>query len=156
MGTTGSGKTTIGELLSQRLGWEFTDADNFHPGANIEKMSRGVPLNDADRAPWLGILHERIVAWLAAGQDAILACSALKQSYRDQLVVGLEVKLVYLKGSYQLFAERVHARKGHFAKESILSGQFRDLEEPANAITVDARLSPKAVVSEICRQLGLG
>jgi len=155
MGTTGSGKTTVGTLLAQRTGWEFADGDNFHPRANIEKMSRGIPLDDADRAPWLAILHENIAAWLAAGQNAVLACSALKQSYRDRLLVSPEVKLVYLKGAYELFATRIHARKGHFAKEDILTGQFRDLEEPGNALTVDARLAPRQLVSQICGQLSL-
>jgi gluconokinase len=155
MGTTGSGKTTIGTLLAQRAGFEFADGDQFHPATNVAKMSRGMPLNDADRAPWLAILHDKIVAWLAVGQNAILTCSALKQKYRDLLVIGPDVKLVYLKGSYELFAQRIHARKGHFAKEDILAGQFRDLEEPSNAISVDAELSPEEIVSEICKCLGL-
>jgi gluconokinase len=155
MGTTGSGKTTVGTLLAQRTGWEFADADNFHPAANIEKMSRGIPLDDADRAPWLATLREKILAWIAARQNAILACSALKQSYRDELLVSPEVKLVYLKGTYELFAARIHARKGHFAKEDILAGQFRDLQEPANAVVEDARLSPEEMASGICRQLAL-
>jgi gluconokinase len=155
MGTTGSGKTTIGTLLAQRTGFEFADGDAFHPAANVAKMSRGIPLDDADRAPWLAILRDKILAWLAARQNAILACSALKQKYRDQLVVSPDVKLVYLKGSYELFAQRIHARKGHFAHEDILAGQFRDLEEPSNAINVDARLSPEEMVADICKQLGL-
>jgi gluconokinase len=155
MGTTGSGKTTVGTLLAQRTGFEFADGDAFHPAANVAKMSRGIPLDDADRAPWLAILHGKIVAWLAANQDAVLACSALKQSYRDQLVISPDVKLVYLKGSYELFAQRIHARKGHFAKEDILAGQFCDLEEPLNALTVDAELSPEEMVSEICKRLDL-
>jgi gluconokinase len=155
MGTTGSGKTTIGTLLAQRTGFAFADGDEFHPAANVAKMSRGIPLDDADRAPWLAILHDKIAAWLAAGQDAILACSALKQKYRDELVISRDVKLVYLKGSYELFAQRIHARKGHFAKEGILAGQFRDLEEPPNAIAVDAGRSPEDMVSEICKRLGL-
>jgi gluconokinase len=155
MGTTGSGKTTIGTLLAQRTGFEFADGDAFHPAANVAKMSRGIPLDDADRAPWLAILRDKILAWLAARQNAILACSALKQKYRDQLVVSPDVKLVYLKGSYELFAQRIHARKGHFAHEDILAGQFRDLEEPSNAINVDARLSPEEMVADICKQLAL-
>jgi gluconokinase len=155
MGTTGSGKTTIGTLLARRAGFEFADGDEFHPAANVAKMSRGIPLDDADRAPWLAILHDKIDGWLAAGRNAVLTCSALKQKYRDQLVISPEVKLVYLKGSYQLFAQRIHARKGHFAKEDILAGQFRDLEEPSNAITVDAELAPEEMVSEICKRLGL-
>jgi gluconokinase len=154
MGTTGSGKTTIGTLLAQRIGFVYADADTFHPPANVAKMSRGIPLDDADRAPWLAILHDKIVAWLAAGQNTVLACSALKQKYRDQLVISPDVKLVYLKGSYELFAQRIHARKGHFAHEDILAGQFRDLEEPSNAITVDAALSPEEIVAKIREHLG--
>jgi gluconokinase len=155
MGTTGSGKTTLGTLLAQRTGWEFADADNFHPPANVEKMSRGIPLDDADRAPWLAVLHDKITAWLAGGQNAILACSALKQSYRDQLLVSEEVKLVYLQGTYELFARRIHARKDHFAKEDILAYQFRDLEAPADAFTLDARLSSEKLVAQVCSELEL-
>ena len=154
-GTTGSGKTTIGTLLARRLAWEFADADEFHPPANIAKMSRGIPLTDEDRAPWLGLLRDKISEWLDAGRDTILACSALKQRYREKLVTGPKVRLVYLKGGYALFAQRVNSRKGHFAKEDILAGQFRDLEEPTDAVTVDAGLAPAAIVSEICHQLGL-
>lgn len=155
MGTTASGKTTIGTLLSKRLGWEFADGDDFHPAANIAKMKQGIPLTDADRAPWLQALHDKIVAWSAESQNVVLACSALKQSYRDELLVGSLVKLVYLKGSYELFAQRVQARKGHFAKIDILAGQFKDLEEPAEAITVDARHSPEEMTDEICASLSL-
>lgn len=154
MGTTGSGKTTVGRLLAGRLGWEFADADDFHPPANIAKMRQGLPLDDADRAPWLKILHDQILQWNAETLNAVLACSALKQSYRDELLVGSIVKLVYLKGSYELFSRRIQARHGHFAKVAILEGQFRDLEEPANAITVDATLSPEEIVRQIRKQLG--
>jgi len=156
MGTTGSGKTTVGTLLAQRMGWEFADADDFHPPANVEKMSRGIPLEDADRAPWLAILRDKIAGWIQAGQNGVLACSALKQRYRDELRVSPEVKLVYLQGSYELFAERIHARVGHFAKEGILAGQFRDLEEPRDGVTLDARLSPEELVSQIRAKLALG
>jgi gluconokinase len=155
MGTTGSGKTTIGELLARRTGWEFADADNFHPAANVEKMGRGFPLDDADRAPWLVVLREKIAGWLSEGRPVILACSALKESYREQLLVSAAVKLVYLRGDYELFAERIQARKGHFAKENLLAGQFRDLEEPTNALTLDSRLRPEELVSQICAQLNL-
>lgn len=154
MGTTGSGKTTVGRLLASRLGWEFADADDFHPPANIAKMRQGLPLDDADRAPWLKILHDKILEWNAEAHNVVLACSALKQSYRDELLVGPVVKLVYLKGSYELFSRRIQSRHGHFAKVAILEGQFRDLEEPADAITVDAALSPEEIVTQICKQLG--
>jgi gluconokinase len=155
MGTTGSGKTTIGQLLAGRLGWEFDDADSFHPPANIEKMSHGIPLGDADRAPWLLALHKAIAAWITAGKNVVLACSALKQAYRDELRVNAEVRFVYLKGSYELFAERIHERHGHFAGDKILAGQFADLEEPQDALTVDAKLTPEEIVGEIRTRLRL-
>ncbi len=119
MGTTGSGKTTIGRLLAKSLGWGFVDADDFHPPANVEKMKHGIPLTDADREPWLKALHDKIVEWNAGKHNAVLACSALKQSYRDELRGSSEVKFVYLKGSYELFSRRVLSRKGHFAKQGI-------------------------------------
>jgi gluconokinase len=156
MGPTGSGKTTIGSLLARRLGWEFVDADQFHSAANKAKMHQGIPLTDADRVPWLAAIHREISRWLAEKRNVVLACSALKQSYREQLWQGGEVKLVYLKGSYDQIAERLRARKGHFADEHILAGQFADLEEPTDAITVDISGSPVEIVEEICRRLGIG
>jgi gluconokinase len=154
MGTTGSGKTTVGSLLAKRLGWEFVDADDFHPPANVEKMKHGIPLTDADRMPWFKILHDKIAAWIAERRSVVLACSALKQSYRDELTVGPEVKFVYLKGSYELFSTRVLGRKGHFAKQDLIASQFATLEEPRDAITVDATPSPEAIVEEVRRKLG--
>jgi gluconokinase len=154
MGTTGSGKTTIGSLLAKRLGWEFEDADDFHPPSNVEKMKHGIPLTDADREPWLKALHDKIVEWTAEKRSVVLACSALKQSYRDELRASSDVKFVYLKGSYQLFSERVLARKGHFAKQDLLASQFATLEEPTDAIIVDAAPSPEQIVSEVRRKLG--
>jgi gluconokinase len=155
MGVTGSGKTTIGELLARRLGWKFADADDFHSAANKAKMHQGIPLTDADRLPWLGAIHDQIEKWVALRQNVVLACSALKQSYRQLLWNGPEVQFVYLKGSYEQIAERLRARKGHFADEHILAGQFRDLEEPNDAVTVDVGGSPEEIVDEICRRLGL-
>jgi gluconokinase len=155
MGVTGSGKTTIGELLARRLGWKFADADDFHSAANKAKMHQGIPLTDADRLPWLGAIHDQIEKWVALRQNVVLACSALKQSYRQLLWNGPEVQFVYLKGSYEQIAERLRARKGHFADEHILAGQFRDLEEPNGAVTVDVGGSPEEIVDEICRRLGL-
>jgi gluconokinase len=154
MGTTGSGKTTIGTLLAKRLRWEFADADDFHPPANVAKMTHGIPLTDADREPWLQALHDRILRWDSESRNVVLACSALKQRYRDELRAGPDVKFVYLKGSYELFSQRVLARKGHFAKQDLLASQFAALEEPTNAIIVDATLSPEQIVTEVRRQLG--
>ncbi len=155
MGPTGSGKTTIGTMLATQLSWQFADADAFHPPANIEKMSKGIPLNDADRAPWLEAMRKAILEWIAAGKNVVLACSALKSAYREELRASPEVKIVYLKGSYTLFAERIRHRHGHFAGEGILAGQFADLEEPEDAITIDAAKSPEQIVAEIRKQLGL-
>jgi gluconokinase len=155
MGPTGAGKTTVGSLLASQLGWIFADADSYHPAANIDKMSRGIPLDDADRAPWLASIRNAELKWLAAKQNAVLACSALKHAYRDVLRVSSDVKIIYLKGSYELFAGRIHERHGHFAGEGILAGQFRDLEEPHDAISVDAALSTKEIVAEIRSNLGL-
>jgi gluconokinase len=153
MGVTGSGKTTIGTLLAARLAWLFADADDFHSAANKEKMRKGIPLTDADRLPWLAAMHEQIAKWIASKQNAVLACSALKRSYRHQLWNGPEVKFVYLRGSYEFIAERLRARKGHFADEHILAGQFADLEEPSDALVVDISASPDEIVAEICRRL---
>ena len=153
MGTTGAGKTTIGTMLATQLNWQFADADTFHPPANIEKMSRGIPLTDADRAPWLEAMRKAILEWIAAGKNVVLACSALKRAYRDKLRPSPEVKIVYLKGDYALFAERIRHRHGHFAGEQILAGQFADLEEPMDAITIDAAQSPEEIVAEIRKRL---
>jgi len=155
MGPTGSGKTTIGELLAQRLRWKFADADNYHSPENKEKIHRGIALTDADRAPWLAALHEQIARWMQENTDAVLACSALKQTYRDQLGKAPGVRFIYLKGSYDLIYKRLLARKGHFADEHILASQFATLEEPADGVTVDISGTPEGIVAEICARLGL-
>jgi gluconokinase len=155
MGVSGAGKTTVGQRLSQELGWAFADADDFHPVANVEKMTRGTPLTDEDRAPWLAGLRELIVRWIAEGQSGVLACSALKQVYRDELTLGLEVKVVYLKGSPELLRERMGARHGHYMKAGMLESQFAALEEPKDAITVDVSGTVEEVAGEVRKRLGL-
>jgi gluconokinase len=118
-------------------------------------MHQGIPLTDADRLPWLAAIHDQIAKWVGLKQNVVLACSALKQSYRQLLWNGPEVQFVYLKGSYELIVKRLRARKDHFADEHILAGQFRDLEEPSDAVAVDIGASPEKIVDEICRRLGL-
>lgn len=155
MGVTGAGKTTVGQLLASKLDWEFADADDFHPAANVEKMRHGIALSDDDRKPWLERLREAIARWIGEGKNIVLACSALKQSYRQELDVGPDVRFVYLKGSSQLIADRLRARSGHFAGEAILAGQFADLEEPQDAATVEIGQAPEQIVGEIRERLGL-
>jgi gluconokinase len=155
MGTTGAGKTTVGKLLATRLGWTFLDADDFHPPANIEKMKHGIPLTDADRLPWLERIHAELVRLSAAAKNVALACSALKQSYRDQLSAGLEIHIVYLRGSYEQMRRHIEQRHGHFAGESILAGQFADLQEPQNALVLDVSHPPDRLASEIISSLRL-
>jgi gluconokinase len=155
MGVVGAGKTTIGKLLAEQLGWEFADADDFHPPSNIEKIRQGIPLTDDDRRPWLARLRAEIANWIAQGRSVVLACSALKRTYRQELEVGREVRFVYLKGNPELIAKRLRSRHGHFADEHILASQFDDLEEPENALTVDISAAPSQIVAEIRQKLGL-
>jgi gluconokinase len=152
MGVVGAGKTTVGNLLAQKLGWQFADADDFHPAANVEKIRNGISLDDSDRAPWLAALRNAILQWNAKKQNVALACSALKRKYRDELRVA-GVQFVYLKGDYKLIQERLRARHGHFASESILRSQFADLEKPDDAITVEIDRSPETIVAEIIEKL---
>ena len=149
MGVAGSGKTTIGELLAARLRSTFVDGDAFHPQANIEKMSHGIPLTDADRGPWLAAIHVRIVDALACGEQLVIACSALKQKYRDTLGQGVELTWVYLKGTEELIFARLKARSHHYMKTGMLASQFADLEEPTDAIAVDIADPPDAIVQQI-------
>jgi gluconokinase len=155
MGPTGAGKTTVGEILARELGWEFADADNFHSPANVEKMSKGIALTDLDRKPWLDALRAKISQWIAGGANGILACSALKKAYRDELSVGPQVKWVYLKGTLEEISERVAARKGHYAKADLVASQFAALEEPSDAITIDVAPAPEQIAAEIRRRLSL-
>jgi gluconokinase len=155
MGVVGAGKTTVGRMLADQLHWEFADADDFHPPSNVKKIRDGIPLTDADRKPWLDLLHQAITQWIATGKSVVLACSALKASYRSKLKVSQEVRFVFLKGSAALIAERLHERHGHFAGESILASQLADLEEPEDALTVNISSSPHQIVEEIRKGLGL-
>jgi len=155
MGTTGAGKTTVGKLLAEKLNWTFLDADDFHPATNIAKMKQGIPLTDADRVPWLAAIHEELARQNAAGKDCVLACSALKNGYRETIGAGLPMKTVYLKGSYEEMRAHILARHGHFAGEGILAGQFRDLEEPSDAIVVSVHHAPENIVEEVLRELKL-
>lgn len=155
MGVVGAGKTKVGSLLASQLGWKFADADDFHPQSNVEKIHNGIPLTDEDREPWLERLRAAIVGWIASDRNVVLACSALKSAYRSKLQVGPEVRFVNLKGSAALIADRLHARHGHFAGESILASQFADLEEPEDAFMVDISKSPKEIVAEIRKALEL-
>ena len=158
MGTAGSGKTTVGILLARQLSWEFADGDDFHSPANKQKMSRGVGLTDEDRVPWLQSIRDAMDQWLAERRSVVLACSALKRSYRERLGVhsnAKDIKVVYLKGSYDLLLERLRDRKGHYATERLLASQLADLEEPTDSITIEVSRSPEQIVAEIRKQLGL-
>ncbi|HEY2523537.1 MAG TPA: gluconokinase [Candidatus Binataceae bacterium] len=154
IGVAGSGKTTVGRILAARAGWEFHDADDLHPPQNREKMRRGIALTDADRLPWLHAVRDLIARCLAEKRSAVIACSALKQSYRDLLMVDAkDVKFVYLKGSPALIAERLARRAGHFFDRGLLQSQFDTLEEPANAIVVDIAAPPEKIAETICSRL---
>ena len=154
MGVTGAGKTTIGRALATALGWEFHDGDDLHSEASKLKMHRGIALDDADRAPWLAAIRQLIEAMLSQGRDGVVACSALKQSYRDEIVVDPNaVKIVYLKGSKEMIAERLRNRGAHFMDPDLLQSQFDTLEEPRDAIVVDIAAAPEAIVNEIVAAL---
>jgi gluconokinase len=157
MGVAGSGKTTLGRLLAANLGWPFYDADDFHPRANIAKMAAGTPLTDADRAPWLHALRTRIETSLAANQNAIIGCSALKAAYRAILQPSASepIRLVYLRGSPELLAERLAGRAGHFMKPGMLTSQLSTLEEPVDALIADIALPPALLIADIRRALGV-
>ncbi|MFZ0292735.1 MAG: gluconokinase [Candidatus Sulfotelmatobacter sp.] len=155
IGVAGAGKTTVGKLLASQLGWEFADADNYHSAANIRKMRHGIPLTDADRAPWLEALRALISDWLTARKNAVLACSALKQSYRDSLRVSPEVSIVYLRVPAQVLQQRLRDRHGHFMTEAMLQSQLQALEEPQNSVTIDAHGLPAKIVAEIMSKLQL-
>jgi gluconokinase len=156
MGVCSSGKTVIGSLLAQRLGLAFYDGDNFHPESNVRKMSKGIALNDKDRLPWLKSIAKKMTKWDKAG-GAVLACSALKNSYRDILRSGsLDVRFVYLKGAKKIILDRIKNRKGHFFPESLIDSQFAALEEPKDAIVINITHKPEAIVEDIVSKLNKG
>ena len=150
MGVAGSGKTTVGQLLAKELSWTFRDADEFHPPTNIEKMSHGIALEDADRAPWLAAMRSAIEAWLRAGKNAVLTCSCLKTVYRQTLLIDPAlIRFIYLKGSFDLLDARLRFRAHHFMKADLLKSQFAILEEPQDAIIVDLSDPPEVIVKKI-------
>jgi gluconokinase len=155
MGVTGAGKTTVGLALAEGLHWQFVDADDYHPPANVAKMRKGIALDDADRAPWLAAVHDAIGHWVASGANVVLACSALKQAYRRQLMVSPEVRLVYLRGAPDLIARRLSQRHGHYMDPGLLPSQFAALEEPADALVVDIDATVPEIVAAIRKQLEL-
>jgi gluconokinase len=138
MGVTGAGKTTVGRALAEQLHWRFADADDYHSPANIARMHTGIALTDADRAPWLQALQNAILQWIRAGESVVLACSALKAAYRETLVVSPAVKLVYLKADEALITARVSARTGSYMNPQLVPSQFATLEEPRDALIVNA------------------
>jgi len=154
MGVSGSGKTSVGKVLAEHLKWDFYDADDFHPPENVAKMAIGIPLDDSDRAPWLAALHDLISSSLKQNKSGVLACSALKERYRQQLMNGSDgVQLVYLKGSYDLIWSRMETRSDHYMKPQMLHSQFDALEEPSNALTVDISLSVEEIVQFVIQQI---
>ena len=151
-GVSGSGKTTVGKLLAQELGWRFLEADDFHPAANIQKMRSGRPLTDEDRRPWLDCLRKQIEQLLSAGENAVIACSALKRAYRDRLRVGDEIRFVFLCGDYALIEKQLRSRHEHFMNAELLQSQFDALEKPRpdeHALTVALGRTPEEIVDEI-------
>ncbi len=149
MGVAGAGKSTVGQLLAAELRSEFLDGDSLHPPANIQKMTMGIPLTDADRAPWLAAIHARIVESFERGRKLVIACSALKQHYREILADGVSITWVYLKGSEEVIRARLLERQHHFFKAQMLASQFADLEEPADAIVIDVEIPPSVAVRQI-------
>jgi gluconokinase len=152
MGVSGCGKSTVARILAEGLGWEFFDADNFHPPENIAKMESGIPLSDSDRAPWLSALNEMLISTLKAGRHPVLACSALRERYRKTLCQGTDgLQFVYLKGRYDLIWSRISQREEHYMKPEMLRSQFEALEEPVDALVMDVRLTPEETVETIIK-----
>jgi gluconokinase len=160
MGVAGSGKTTVGALLSGKLGWTYAEADDFHPRANVEKMAAGHPLTDEDRKPWLHAIGEWIDARHAAGEPGVVSCSGLKRAYRDLLHDGRpEVRIVFLEGSWDVIHRRLVARHGHYMKPEMLDSQFADLEPPTpdeHDLVISVEHAPAEIVDTIVREFHLG
>ena len=157
-GVSGAGKTTVGKLLARELGWRFIEADDFHPAANVEKMHSGQALTDEDRWPWLERLRQQIEPSLAAGENAVLACSALKRAYRHRLRVSDKVKFVFLRGDYALVEKQLRSRHRHFMNAALSQSQFDDLEEPQpdeNVLTIELGRTPKEIIEIIKAKLNL-
>lgn len=153
MGVAGSGKTTIGTMLAEALQCDFLEGDSLHPPANVEKMSHGIPLTDADRVPWLAAIRSHILTAVERGQCLIVACSALKQQYRDFLSQGTRIIWVYLKGTQEVIEPRIEHRRKHYMKPGMLPSQFADLEEPKDALVVDISLPPEIILQQLLPQL---
>lgn len=154
MGVAGSGKTTVGRRVAERLDWAFLEGDRFHSKANVAKMASGEPLTDEDRWPWLAAMHAALAQHQAEGRSAVLACSALKASYRARLLNDLDnTQIVYLKGDFDLINQRMQARQGHYMKASMLESQFNILEEPDDAWNVDVALPVDTLVETVLDQL---
>jgi gluconokinase len=156
MGVTGSGKTTIGELLAGRAGAVFADADDYHPAANKQKMAAGHPLNDDDRQPWLETLNKLMLGWFREGKSGILACSALKQKYRDTLDASMPpgaVTFVWLDTPKEIIEERLAARHHEFMNPNLLQSQFDTLEPPADALRIVNDRDPEQVVESILKKI---
>lgn len=155
IGVSGCGKTTVGAALAAKLGCPFYDGDEFHPPENVAKMAGGTPLNDQDRHPWLARLHELLAGHVAREETAVLACSALKKKYRDQLRVNNETRFIHLHGSFDLIWERMRSRKEHFMKAEMLQSQFDTLEPPgaAEAITIDIDQDIESILEAIGNHL---
>jgi gluconokinase len=157
-GVSGAGKTTVGKMLAEQLGWRFLEGDDFHPAANIEKMCSGHPLTDKDRWPWLEQLRQQIERSLSVGENAVLVCSALKRAYRDRVRVSDKIKFVFLRGDYALVEEQLRSRHGHFMNAALLQSQFDDLEEPQpdeNVLTIELGRTPEEIVERIEAKLNL-
>jgi len=157
-GVSGAGKTTVGKLLARELGCQFLEADDFHPATNIQKMRSGQPLTDEDRWPWLECLRKQINQSLAGGENAVLACSALKRAYRDRLRVSHEIEFVFLCGDYALVKKQLRRRPPHFMNPDLLQSQFDDLEKPEadeHALTIVLGRTPEEIVEEIKAKLHL-